>query len=218
MPPSFSPRALIFDMDGLLVDSEPLWHRVEREFAKDRGGDFTEAMALQCTGQGIGNTILFMGERLGFSVDVERDIVEIVDRFIAHVDGLVLKPGAQEFLDEARGKTRMALASSSPRRLIDAVLGRFVLRDYFEVAVSGQEVARAKPWPDVFLRAAELVGEEPGRCLALEDSLNGAKAARAARMTVIAVPEGDFGGRGFEEVADVVVRDLFEARALVNLG
>jgi HAD superfamily hydrolase (TIGR01509 family) len=134
------------------------------------------------------------------------------------VDGLSLKPGAQEFLDEARGRKRMALASSSPRRLIDAVLARFFLRDHFEVTVSGQEVARAKPWPDVFLRTAELLGEEPGQCLALEDSLNGVKAARAANMTVVAVPEGAFTGRGFEEVADVVVRDLFEARALVNLG
>ncbi|UQA62632.1 HAD family hydrolase [Polyangium aurulentum] len=215
---SFSPRALIFDMDGLLVDSEPLWHRVEREFAAARGGEFTEAMALACTGQGIGNTIRFMGERLGFPVDVERDIVEIVDRFIEHVGGLVLKPGAQEILDEVRGKTRMALASSSPRRLIDAVLARFVIRDHFEVAVSGQEVARAKPWPDVFLRTAELLGEAPAHCVVFEDSLNGARAARAANMKVIAVPEGDPTGRGFEEVADVVVRDLFEARALVKLG
>lgn len=218
MPPRYSPRALIFDMDGLLVDSEPLWHRVEREFAAARGGHFTEEMALACTGQGIGQTIRFMGERLGFAVDVERDIVEIVDRFIAHVDGLALKPGAAEFLDEARGKTRMALASSSPRRLIDAVLARFGVKEHFEVAVSGQEVPRAKPWPDVFLRTAELLGEEAAGCVVLEDSLNGARAARGAQMTVIAVPEGDWAGRGFEEVADVVVRDLFEARALVNLG
>jgi HAD superfamily hydrolase (TIGR01509 family) len=216
--PSFLPRALIFDMDGLLVDSEPLWHRVERAFASARGGHFTEAMALECTGQGIGNTIRLMGERLGFAVDVERDIMEIEGRFIEHVGGLLLKPGAQEILDEVRGKTRMALASSSPRRLIDAVLARFAIRDHFEVVVSGQEVARAKPWPDVFLRTAELLGEDPAQCVVLEDSLNGARAARAANMKVIAVPEGDWTGRGFEEVADVVVRDLFEARALVKLG
>ncbi len=211
----FTPGALIFDMDGLLVDSEPLWHRVEHAFAAARGGDWTDEMALACTGQGIGRIVHIMGERFGFEVDEARDVAELEDRFLAHVESLSLKPFAREFLEEARGRLPLGLASSSPRRLIDANLKRFGLTDHFDVTVSGQEVPRAKPWPDVYLRAAERLFVSPGVSLALEDSKNGARAARAAGMKVIAVPEGD--GAEFEALADRVVRSLEEARALVSL-
>ncbi|MDC0741154.1 HAD family hydrolase [Polyangium mundeleinium] len=211
----FSPRALIFDMDGLLVDSEPLWHHVERAFARARGGEWTDEMALACTGQGIGRIVHIMGEHIGFEVDEARDVAELEDRFLAHVESLSLKPFARAFLDEARGRLPIGLASSSPRRLIDASLKRFGLTDHFDVTVSGQEVPKAKPWPDVYLRAAERLSVGAEGCLALEDSKNGVRAAKAAGMAVIAVPEGD--GAAFEEIADVVVRSLEEARALVRL-
>jgi len=209
----FSPRALVFDMDGLLVDSEPSWHHAERSFAKARGGDWTDEMALACTGHGIGRIIEMMGEKLGIKVDPERDVRELEDRFIEHIESLSLKVYAREFLEEARGALPIGLASSSPRRLIDATLARFGLSGHFLVTVSGQEVAQAKPFPDVYWRAASILGVDPSQCLALEDSKNGARAARAAGMTVIAVPELDMSG--FEGIADVVVRDLKEARALV---
>lgn len=211
----FSPGALVFDMDGLLVDSEPLWHRAEQAFVAARGRVWTMEVAHACTGHGIGRIVEIMGERLGFPVDEARDVVELEDHFIAHVEGLSLKPFAREILDIARGRLPVGLASSSPRRLIDATLSRFDLKDHFLVTVSGQEVLRAKPWPDVYLRAAELLGVEPSACVALEDSKNGARAARAAGMRVIAVPEGETAG--FEEITEFVVRSLEEAERMLDL-
>lgn len=209
------PRALVFDMDGLLVDSEPLWHEVEKDFISARGGVWTYELAMQCTGLGIGPGIQLMGRTCGFEVDEARDVVELEDRFVARVNEVELKPGALQFLQIAHDKLPVGLASSSTRRLIDTILHRFQLRDHFRVTVSGQEVPRAKPFPDVFLRAAELLGVEPTSCVALEDSRNGCRAARAAGMQVIAVPE--IRSEDFASLADVVVGNLDEARALVEL-
>lgn len=211
----FRPRALVFDMDGLLVDSEPLWHEVEKEFIAARGGVWTYELAMQCTGMGIGPAIRLMGQTCGFEVDEERDVAEMEDRFVARIDELCLKPGARGFLDAARGRLPLGLASSSTRRLIDTVLQRFAILDYFQVTVSGREVPRAKPFPDVYLRAAELLGVESAHCVALEDSRNGCRAARAAGMQVIGVPEIE--RDEFVSLADVVVGSLDDARMLVEL-
>lgn len=211
----FKPNGLVFDMDGLLVDSEPVWHEVERDFIAARGGVWTIELALQCTGMGIGPAIRLMGQVCGFEVDEERDVAEMEDRFVARVDEVQLKPGALPFLEVARGRLPLGLASSSTRKLIDTILRRFQVQGHFQITVSGREVPRAKPFPDVYLRAAELLGVDPAACLALEDSRNGARAARAAGMTVIAVPEGH--AEGFESLADAVVGSLDEARLLVEL-
>lgn len=210
----FKPRALVFDMDGLLVDSEPLWHEIEKDFIAARGGMWTLELALQCTGMGIGPGIKLMGETCGFDVDEERDVAEMEDRFVARVEEVSLKPGALSLLNEARGRLPVGLASSSTRRLIDTILRRFDLAGHFIATVSGREVPRAKPFPDVYLRAAQLLGVEPAACLALEDSRNGTRAARAAGMKVIAVPEGQ--REEFESLADAVVGNLDEARALIE--
>jgi HAD superfamily hydrolase (TIGR01509 family) len=211
----FTPRALVFDMDGLLVDSEPLWHEVEIAFAAARGGTWTHEMALECTGTGIGQVVHIMGRKFGFEVDEARDVAEIENHFVSRVHGLSLKPGAMAILDEVRGRVPVGLASSSARMLIDAILQHFGLQKYFDVTVSGREVRRAKPHPDVYLRAIELLGVPAAESLALEDSRNGVRAARAAGMKVIAVPEGNT--EGFEGLADAVVGSLDEARAFLVL-
>lgn len=204
-------------MDGLLVDSEPLWFRVERAFARDRGREWTEELARACVGRGLEATLATMGELFGFAVDPPRDRAEIVARFVARVDECEPKPGAEALLAAARARVPMALASSSPLELIEAVLRRFDWMGRFGAVVSGEHVARPKPAPDVFLRAADLLGVAPARAVVLEDSIAGATAGRAAGMIVIAVPEGPSEGRGFEEVADYVVPSLVEARALLDL-
>ncbi|MCC6554722.1 MAG: HAD family phosphatase [Polyangiaceae bacterium] len=216
--PTLPPDALLLDMDGLLVDSEPLWFRIERAFCRDRGFDWTLDMAAACVGRGLRATIEAMGARFGFPVDAARDGEEVVDRFIASVRELQLKPGAAELLDAARGAVPLALASSSPRRLIDAVVDRFDLRPRFGAIVSGEDVVHPKPAPDIFLRAAEALGVPAARCAVLEDSLAGATAGRAAGAIVVAVPEGSPAGRGFEAVSDVVVGDLLQAMTWLRLG
>jgi mannitol-1-/sugar-/sorbitol-6-/2-deoxyglucose-6-phosphatase len=134
----------------------------------------------------------------------------------ARVDEIVLKPGCVELLDAARGVWPLALASSSPARLIDAILGRFGLVPRFAAIVSGDHVTHKKPAPDIFLRAAKELGVEPARCAVLEDSVAGVTAGRAAGMFVIAVPEGPWEGRGYDGVADVVVADLHAARRVLG--
>jgi len=206
--------ALLFDMDGLMVDSEPLWFDVERGFALERGGDWTAELALTCTGQGMVNTLRVMHERLGLAVDVERDAAEIVDRFMGRVGELELKPGFLELFDAActRGLPR-ALASSSPLRLVQATARRFELLARFGAIVSGDCVPRPKPAPDIFLEAARRLDVAPDRCVVLEDSLAGMRAGRAAGMRVIGVPESP--ATEMRALADAVVGDLHEAHALL---
>jgi sugar-phosphatase len=213
----FSPHALVLDMDGLMVDSEPLWFQVERGFAAERGEAWTHAMALRCTGRGTPYTLRVMSETFGFTVDVARDTSEIIAAFIRRVDELALKPGCCELLDEVAGKLPLAVASSSPRALIHAVLDRFDLRPRFASVVSGEEVPHPKPAPDIFLSAAAGLGVRAETCAVFEDSLAGATAGRAAGMFVVAVPEGPWQGRGFEAVADRIAPDLFAARATLAL-
>ncbi|MGO9838450.1 MAG: HAD family hydrolase [Polyangiaceae bacterium] len=210
-------QALIFDMDGLMVDSEPLWFEVQRDFALARGGEWTSALADRCVGKGLANTIRVMEQALGFAVDVDRDAAAIVDAFIGRVGTLALKRGCGDIVDAVgRHPTRLprAVASSSARRLVEATLGRFGLVDRFDALVCGDSVARPKPAPDIFLLAASRLGVSPAACVVLEDSVAGVEAARAAGMRVVAVPE-----RPDERfaVADAVVADLHEARELLGL-
>ena len=209
-------RALLLDMDGLLIDSEPLWFEVEGDFARSRGGEWTPALAHACIGQGLAHTLDVMHRAFGLDVDVSRDGAEILDRFIAKIGGLALKPGGRELLTEAHGRVALALASSSARRLVEAVVTRFELGHFLGAVVSGDDVALPKPAPDIFLLAASRLGVAPADCVVLEDSLAGATAGRAAGMRVIAVPER--ATVGIDEVADVVVSDLFAAREELVFG
>ncbi len=213
---TFAPAALVLDMDGLMVDSEPLWYEVERAFAADRGADWTPAHAHAAVGRGLAATLAMMHESFGFPVDPVRDEAWIVDTFVERVGSLALKPGCLELLDAAAALP-LAVASSSALRLIHAVLARFAITRRFQVIVSGESVAHPKPAPDIFLRAAAELGVDPARSAVLEDSLAGATAGHAAGMFVIAVPEGSPEGRGFEAVSSVIVKDLFEARRALQM-
>lgn len=207
-------RALIFDLDGLLVDSEPIWFEVEGGFLRELGHTWTHEDAAQCMGQGTPNTLQIWRERFGVDVDIPRDTERIVDRMIARAPDMQLKPGALAVVQAGRrAGLPMAVASSSPRRLIDAVLEAKGLRSYMDAVVSGQEVARGKPAPDVFLRAAELLGVSASESVVLEDALAGAKAGHAAGARVLAVPT--IPDPAFDAFATWVLRDLRAALAVL---
>ncbi len=212
-------RALLLDMDGLMVDSEPLWFEVERAFVEARGGaEFTPAMAALCTGKGLVATLRVMRDLCRVAIDETKDPDAVIDAFVARVGELELKVGCEELLAAAHGRVPMALASSSSRRLMDAVVARFGIGSRLDAIVSGDVVAHPKPAPDIFLKAAVALRVSPADCVVLEDSFAGVTAGRAAGMSVIAVPEGSPEGRGFEAVADVVVRDLHEALACIRFA
>lgn len=213
----FEPRALIFDMDGLMVDSEPLWFQVEQAFVVDRGGSWTHEDGARCVGRGLPATVEAMIAKLGSSLTVEAGVVELTDRFVARAGEVKLKPGCLELLEVARGRAGLAVASSSPRRLVARVLEETGLAPRFGVVVTGDDVVRTKPEPDIFLLTAERLGAAPADCLVLEDSLAGVTAAHRARMPVIAVPEGPGPHDAFASVASFVARDLFEAMERIQL-
>lgn len=209
-------EALLFDMDGLMIDSEPVWMEVEGAIARSLGHEWTEELARGCIGTGLPATIRTINEGLGAAIPIDEGVERLIEGFLARVPALKLKPGCRALVEAAHGRMPLAVASSSPLRLIVPVLERFGLRERFDAVVSGESVARPKPAPDIFLRAAELVGRAPAGCVVLEDSVAGVTAGRAAGMQVIAVPEGE--PERFANLTELVVADLHEARALLGLA
>ena len=215
-PTRFEPDAILFDLDGLLVDSEPTWADAELVLARAWGAPWTEADALATRGTGIPETARRMAERAGRPFDPVADTEALVETFLRLAARVREKLGARALVEAAREVgVRVAVASSSPRRIVSAVLEAQGMAGLFEAIVTGDDVARKKPDPAIFLLAAERVEVAPADCLVLEDSLPGVHGAKNAGIAVIAVPEVD--GGAFEGVADAVVADLVQARSLIHL-
>jgi HAD superfamily hydrolase (TIGR01509 family) len=203
-------------MDGTMVDSEPAWFELQRDFVAARGGEWTAAHGHRCAGGGLAHALRVMREAFGFDVDIERDQAWMADAFVERIDRLKVKPGLFELLDAADARSiPCAVASSSTRRLVGATLEHFGIRTRFAAVVTGECVAHPKPAPDIFLEAAARLGVPPERCAVVEDALHGVRAARAARMRVVAVPEREAGA--FAELADAVVTSLEEAKVALGL-
>lgn len=209
-----SPQALIFDMDGVLIDSEPLWHEAEIAAFAEAGLVLTSDDCLRTTGLRVDETVAYWCERHpGLEPHRDRLVTSILDLLVELVARKGrLKPGVREVLDRAqRGGVRLALASSSPYRVIHGVLGAFRL-DAFEVVHSAEEEERGKPDPAVYLTAARKLGVEPKSCVALEDSSNGLLSAKAAGMRCIVVPEPALREDPRFAAADVLAGSLDEIR------
>lgn len=184
--------AVIFDLDGLLLDSEPLWRRAEVEVFARAGLRITEDDCLATTGLRIDDAVRHWWSRHpGLSLTVPEAVDAVLDRLVALVRGEgAAMPGAVEAVEfVARRGVRLGLASSSAPRVLDAALARLGLGGRFEVVQSAERERYGKPHPAVYLAAAERLGVAPTSCLAVEDSLNGLVAAKAARMRCLAVPE-----------------------------
>ena len=182
-------EAVVFDLDGVLVDSEHVWDEVREELARERGGRWHDRAQADMMGMSSTEWSHYMRDVIGLSESPEEINAEVVRRMEArYAEHLPLIEGATEAVARLAGSFRLALASSSNRTIIDAVLARAELAELFDVTVSSEEVSRGKPAPDVFLEAARRLGIPPERCAAVEDSANGIRAAHAAGMRVIAIP------------------------------
>jgi HAD superfamily hydrolase (TIGR01509 family) len=180
-------RAAVFDMDGLLLDTEPLWHDAERELLERHGDAFSDADMEASHGRALVDTAAAYGERLGLPADViEREIGEIM---LAHyVAGAPLHAGARELVDALEGRVAMAVASNTSADLVREALDAVGLTA-LGVVVSGQDMGRPKPAPDVYVAACRALGVVPADAIAFEDSPMGVEAALSAGLFVVGVPE-----------------------------
>jgi HAD superfamily hydrolase (TIGR01509 family) len=182
-------QAVVFDLDGVLVDSEHVWDEVREQLARERGGGWHERAQADMMGMSSPEWSRYMHDVIGLAEPPEEISAEVVRRMEArYAESLPLVDGAVEAVRRVAGSFRLGLASSSNRPLIDVVLATSGLARLFETTVSSEEVARGKPAPDVFLEAARQLGVVPAACAAVEDSANGIRAARAAGMRVVAIP------------------------------
>jgi HAD superfamily hydrolase (TIGR01509 family) len=185
--------AVIFDLDGVIVDSEPVWEEVRRRYVAEHGGQWQPDSQRRLMGMSTGEWARYLSAELGVDRSPEQVAAEVVDemarRYVEHVP---LITGADQVVRRLSATWPMGLASSSPARLIEAALRATGLTGVFTVTLSTEQVARGKPAPDVYLRVAERLGFDPTRCVAIEDSSNGVRSASAAGTRVIAVPHGAY--------------------------
>ncbi|MCC6313881.1 MAG: HAD family phosphatase [Thermomicrobiales bacterium] len=180
---------VVFDLDGVLVESEHLWEESWVACAAASGYVWTSSDTAACQGMSVPEWSAYMAAKLGRD-DPEAIAQAVGDRMIAALEAgrIDLLDGAAAMVTDAAMRAPIAVASSAPRRLIEAVLTATGLRPAFTALVSSEEVARGKPSPDVYIEAARRIDRDPARCGAVEDSSNGIRAAAAAGMTVVAIP------------------------------
>jgi HAD superfamily hydrolase (TIGR01509 family) len=189
---TMNPAAIVFDLDGVLVDSERVWDEVRQAVVADRGGRWPADATTALQGMSTPEWAAYLAGLVpgGTPEELAKQVVDgMADRYRAHVP---LLPGAVDAVRALSRRWPLAVASSSPPELIAVVLAAAGVADLFRVAVSSEEVARGKPAPDVYLAAAERLGVDPAACVAVEDSSNGLRSAAAAGMTVVAVPNPHF--------------------------
>jgi len=185
--------AVVFDLDGVLIDTEQLWGAVREELARELGGRWSEHAQADMMGMSSPEWSRYMHEVVGLREPPEQIADEVVRRMEARYrEQLPLIPGAREAVQRLAARWPIGLASSSNRPLIDLALELSGLASFFAVTVSSEEVARGKPAPDVYLEAVRRLGVAPERAAAVEDSSNGIRSAHSAGLRVVVIPNAHF--------------------------
>jgi HAD superfamily hydrolase (TIGR01509 family) len=185
--------AVVFDLDGVLVDSEQAWDAARKDVVAAHGGTWREGAERDMLGMSSREWPVYVVERLGVELTPERVNRAVVDAMLRGYErALPLLPGAREAVERVADRFPIGLASSSNREVIDVVLDRMGVAGRFAATVSSEEVARGKPAPDVYLEAARRMGVEPASAVAIEDSENGIRSAHAAGLRVLAIPNEHF--------------------------
>ena len=209
-------EAAVFDMDGVLVDTERDWDAARRSVAEALGGEWSPSATTDMIGMSASEWSAYMHDELGVNAEpaeIDRRVVaEMLDRVGG---GPPLLPGAADAVRDLAARWPLGLASSANREVIDAVLGASGLAPLFTATVSSEEVARGKPAPDVYLAAAEALNVAPSAVVAIEDSANGIRSAAAAGMLVVALPNAHYppGPEALAQ-ADLVIESLAELERL----
>jgi HAD superfamily hydrolase (TIGR01509 family) len=213
-------EAAVFDLDGLLIESEEVWDAVRERYVREQGGRYDSEVQRAMMGMSAPEWSRYLHEVAGVPEEPDAINAEVVRRLLAdYRRELPLLPGAVDAVRRIAARFPLALASSSNREIIDAVLELAGIADLFRVTVSSEEVARGKPAPDVYLEAARRLGIDAGRCAAVEDSNAGIRSAKAAGMRVIAIPNRSYPpDPQTVATADVVLDSLDELTPAVVAG
>ncbi|AXK45982.1 HAD family hydrolase [Brachybacterium saurashtrense] len=186
-PPRWTPAAVVFDCDGLLVDTEGQWIALQDDYLARHGTSLSPTTRREITGRAAEVVIVTLAEAVG--KDPHRVGQELLDAHREHIgERLVPLPGALETLRAIAAVRPVAVASNSPREMLDVKLAGLGIADVVDASIAIEDVAAPKPAPDMYLAAARVLGAEPAECLGFEDSETGADAARAAGLQLIAVP------------------------------
>ena len=184
-----SVEAVVFDLDGVIVDSEPIWDEVRERYIREHGGRYDDEAQRAMMGMSSTEWSRYIHDGLGVDIPPEQINADVVDLMAARYrEHLPLIPGAREGVERMACSFPCGMASSSNRGLIDLVLELAELVEFFRATVSSEEVPRGKPAPDVYVEAAQRLGFAPEDCAAIEDSHAGIRSAKAAGMRVIALP------------------------------
>jgi HAD superfamily hydrolase (TIGR01509 family) len=210
-------RAIIFDMDGLMVDSEPIYWDVARRLAKQHGTSVTDETLRHMMGRSRIDSMRIFAEECGISAASAQQLLDerehlMLQRYAAGVEPM---PGLLPILQRFHGQLRLAVATSSPRKFTDALLPALRIDSYFDVVQTGDEIVNGKPDPEIYLKAIDRLGLEPPQCIVLEDSRAGALAGHRAGAHVIAVPSELTAAEDFS-FAESRVTNLDQASACVD--
>jgi HAD superfamily hydrolase (TIGR01509 family) len=186
-------EAVVFDLDGVLIDSEPVWEQVRRGLVAERGGHWAPDAQKKLMGMSTPEWARYLSEDLGVGLPPSEVASIVVDRMAAsYREHLPLLPGAVEAVRRLAARWPLGLASSAPAALIETVLESAGLRADFQVTMSTEQVPRGKPAPDIYLAVTGRLGVTPASCAAVEDSSNGLRSAAAAGLRVIAIPRPQY--------------------------
>ena len=183
-------EAVVFDLDGVLVDSEPVWEEVRRGLVAKRDGHWPPDAQRRLMGMSTPEWARYLSGDLGVGLSADQVAAEVIDRMVArYTEHVPLMDAAADAVHRLAARWPLGLASSSPPRLIEAVLQSAGLRACFQAVMSTEQVARGKPAPDIYLAVTAALGCPPPACAAVEDSSNGIRSAAAAGLRVIAIPQ-----------------------------
>jgi HAD superfamily hydrolase (TIGR01509 family) len=210
-------KAILFDLDGLLIDSETIYRKISYRMADDFGKELHDGIWAKQMGRSPLESLTIFREELGITTHTAQELVDFRNILLddAFRNSLELLPGAIEILDAFRGRLSLAIATGSPRKLMELAVDRFGIRDYFDYMLPSDGLTRGKPDPEIYLKTAEAIGINPEECFVLEDSSNGVVSGHRAGCFVIAVPSiytcnQDFGA------ADSIAASLDEASQLIG--
>jgi HAD superfamily hydrolase (TIGR01509 family) len=213
-------EAVVFDLDGVLLQSEEVWDAVRERYVRERGGRYDEEVQRAMMGMSAPEWSRFLHEEAGVPDDPDAINRAVVERMLAaYREELPLLPGARKVVRRSAAAFPLALASSSNREIFEAVLELAGLTSCFRATVSSEEVERGKPAPDVYLEAAGRLGTAPESCAAVEDSHAGIRSAKAAGMRVVAIPNPSYPpDKEALALADAVVDSLDDLTVEVLRG